>query len=256
VERTGVGAVTAKRRDTLYASRRRRVGDFDFGERTADVFDEMLSRSVPFYDEIQRMTVELAAEFAGPGTAVYDLGCSTGTTLAALARTIPAPDVRLVGVDNSEAMLALARAKLAAAGSLERCSLRCADVNDVAVEDASVVLMLLTLQFVRPLNRENVIGRIHAGLADGGALILVEKVLCDDPHLNRGFIEHYLAFKRRHGYSDLEIAQKREALENVLVPYRVVENVELLARSGFSPIETFFRWYNFVGILAVKRGRR
>jgi tRNA (cmo5U34)-methyltransferase len=243
-----------RKKDILYAAKRARIDDFDFGAGTADVFDEMLSRSVPFYAEIQRMVVELAGDFIKEGTAVYDLGCSTGTTLAQLATTYPTSTVQLIGVDNSQPMLAHAREKLAGAGCLARSTLLAADVNDVAVENASAVLMILTLQFVRPLNRENVIGRLADGLNAGGALILVEKVLPDDPALNRLFIDHYLAFKRRQGYSELEIAQKREALENVLVPYRVEENLELLARAGFAPIDTFFRWYNFIGLVAIKSG--
>lgn len=245
-----------KKKDTLYAAKRARIEDFDFGERTASVFDEMLSRSVPFYAEIQRMVVELAGDFVKESTTVYDLGCSTGTTLAQLAHAHRDSHVRLVGVDSSESMLAQAKEKLADAGCLSRSTLIPVDVNDVEIENASVVIMVLTLQFVRPPNRENVIRRIHRGLVDGGALILVEKVLCDDPRLNRLFIEHYLAFKRRQGYSELEIAQKREALENVLIPYRIEEDLGLLARNGFGPADTFFRWYNFAGLLAVKRRKR
>jgi tRNA (cmo5U34)-methyltransferase len=112
--------------------------------------------------------------------------------------------------------------------------------------------MLLTLQFVRPLYRERVMQRIYAGLNPQGALILVEKVTCAETLFNRLFIDRYYDYKRRNGYSDMEIAQKREALENVLIPYRVEENVELLKQVGFRATECFLRWYNFCGLVAVK----
>jgi tRNA (cmo5U34)-methyltransferase len=77
-------------------------------------------------------------------------------------------------------------------------------------------------------------------------------VLTDDPAFARLFIDLYHDYKAAQGYSHLEIAQKREALENVLVPYRAAENVEMLRRSGFAEVETFFRWFNFAGFVAKK----
>jgi len=126
-------------------------------------------------------------------------------------------------------------------------------LNDgINVADASVVLLLLTLQFVRPLHRERLLRSVQQGMEKGGCVVLVEKVLGDDSTLNRLFIERYYDMKRRNGYSDLEIAQKREALENVLVPYRLDENLRLLKEVGFSATDVFFKWYNFTGIIAVK----
>lgn len=242
-------------RDALFARPRGRVEDFDFGSSTALVFDDMLGRSVPFYDEIQRMVGELVADFAAEDTTIYDLGCSTGTTLSAIAGALP-PElrVRFVGVDSSPEMLDVAREKLAEGGGLKHpLELRCADLDQgVQILDASVVLMVLTLQFIRPLYREHVIRGICEGLVDNGCLILVEKVLGENSTFNRLFIKHYYEMKRRNGYSELEIAQKREALENVLIPYRLEENKELLRKQGFPHVDVFFKWYNFCGLLARK----
>jgi tRNA (cmo5U34)-methyltransferase len=233
-------------------SRRSLVHDFDFGAQTADVFDDMLKRSVPFYAEIQRMTGEIAADFAVSGSSVYDLGCSTGTTLLALDRTLP-EDIRFVGLDASEAMLQHARRKLSERGVIRPYELQYLDLeHGVSIQGASVVIMILTLQFIRPLRRPPIIADIALGLNEGGCLILVEKVLSHDSTLNRLFINYHHEFKRRHGYSDMEIAEKREALENVLIPYHYEENRELLLRNGFRGCDSFFRWYNFCGILAVK----
>lgn len=228
------------------------ISDFDFGAETAAVFDDMLERSVPEYRELQRMIGELAASFAEAGTRVYDLGCSTGTTLETLAGAIAAP-VELVGVDYSEAMLERAGERLSRLSPPGGSRLVCADLNDgVQVANASVVVLNLTLQFVRPLRRDRLVADIHRGTNPNGCLILVEKVLGNDSLFNRTFIRLHYERKRRNGYTETEIARKREALENVLVPYRVDENLELLARHGFRRSDVFFKWYNFCGIVAVK----
>jgi tRNA (cmo5U34)-methyltransferase len=240
--------------DTIFATRRERIDDFDFGAETAAVFDDMLDRSVPHYAEIQRMTGELVGEFVEDGTSVYDLGCSTATTILHVARSIPGEiSARFVGIDSSQEMLDIAKKKLEASKFAYPYELQCADLNHgVHVVDASVVLLILTLQFVRPLHRERLLRSVQEGLEKGGCLVLVEKVLGKDSTLNRLFIERYYDMKRRNGYTDLEIAQKREALENVLVPYQLEENLSLLREVGFSATDVFFKWYNFCGIIAVK----
>jgi tRNA (cmo5U34)-methyltransferase len=241
-------------RDEVFARPLPRVDDFHFGAETATVFDDMLPRSVPFYREIQRMIGDLVADFAAPGTAIYDLGCSTATTFLQIAKVLSADlEVSFVGIDSSEEMLGIARRKLAQGAFSWPVELRHGDLNQgVRIENASVVMMVLTLQFIRPLYRESLVRSLYQGLADNGCVILVEKVLAEDSTLNRLFIQHYYEMKRRNGYSDLEIAQKREALENVLVPYRLEENRDLLRKQGFRQVDVFFKWYNFCGIVARK----
>jgi tRNA (cmo5U34)-methyltransferase len=239
-------------RDEVYRQARGAIGDFTFDRSVATVFDDMVSRSVPLYGEIQRMIVELARDFAVPESTVYDLGCSTGTTLINLHPHLD-PSVRFVGVDNSEEMLAKCRMKLGEEGIERPLDLRCLDLNEgVQVEDASLVMLVLTLQFIRPLRRERLMADIHRGLRSQGCLLLVEKVLCEESLFNRLFIKYYYDLKRRNGYTETEIAQKREALENVLIPYKLLENRELLFRTGFQAVDVFFKWYNFCGMVAVK----
>lgn len=238
--------------DKLFAAARDMSEDFRFDEKTAAVFDDMVCRSVPYYNEIQRMTTELCADFAQPGSNLYDLGCATGTTFMLLDELID-PDVRFVGVDNSADMLAQARTKLNGLASGRRFDLIEADLHSAfEMENASVVLLVLTLQFVRPLYRDKLIRRIADAIPENGALILVEKLTSSHTLLNRLFIKHYYEYKKRNGYSEIEIAQKREALENVLIPYRPEENHEMLHDVGFRHCEVFFRWYNFAGFVAVK----
>jgi tRNA (cmo5U34)-methyltransferase len=240
----------ARAKDDVFRDPERSIGDFTFNEETASVFPDMLERSVPFYREIQRMLVELAGDFAVDDTNVCDVGCSTGTTLRALDALTQ--DVTLIGFDSSPAMLAEADAFLR--GALHHPhELRCADLNQsLRIENASVVVMSLTLQFVRPLQRERVLREICDGVNHNGCLLLVEKVVAEESMLNRLYIQHYYELKQRNGYSELEIARKREALENVLIPYRADENDAMLRSVGFRAVDLFFKWYNFVGLVAFK----
>jgi tRNA (cmo5U34)-methyltransferase len=245
-----MGSIPTK--DEVYRESRDAVVDFRFDAPVAAVFDDMVSRSVPFYGEIQRMLVEIARDFVVPGSAVFDQGCSTGTTFRNLHPHID-PSVRFVGIDNSDEMLTKCRAKLEQDLTGRSIDLRCLDLNDGApVEDASLAMLILTLQFIRPLRRDRLITDIFRGLRPQGCLLMVEKVLGEDSLFNRHFIKYYYDMKRRNGYSDTEITQKREALENVLIPYKLLENRELLLRTGFKEVDVFFKWYNFCGIVAVK----
>jgi len=233
-------------------SKPQKASDFKFGQTVVSVFDDMVVRSVPFYLEIQRMMTEIAADFAAPGTNVYDLGCSTGTTLINLDKVLPS-EVHFVGVDESEEMLKKCRSNFESEGVERKFELKRVDLNQgVRIENASVVVMCLTLQFIRPLYREKLLKEIYLQMNDNSCFILIEKVLGEDSLFNRLFIDYYYDFKRRNHYNEMEIAQKREALENVLIPYKLMENRELLLSTGFRYVDTFFKWYNFSGMLAVK----
>ncbi len=239
-------------KDEVFKERHDAITDFAFGEKVASVFDDMLDRSVPFYQEMQRMIGEMAVDFASEGSNVYDLGCSTGNTLFALDACLH-KSIPFIGVDYSGEMLKRCREKLRAAGVERPLELIQADLNQgVNIQNASLVMMVLTLQFVRPLYRDKLIKSIRDGMNENGALILVEKVLGEDSMFNRLFIKYYYDLKMRHGYSELEISQKREALENVLIPYKLLENREMLLHAGFRYVDVFFKWYNFCGIIAVK----
>ncbi|WP_020565467.1 carboxy-S-adenosyl-L-methionine synthase CmoA [Methylosarcina fibrata] len=234
----------------------RRVEDFAFDERVAAVFDNMVSRSVPFYSEIQRLQSDLIVEFLSEQDdgVVCDLGCSTGTTIEHIINHPQCSlTAKFVGLDNSEPMLDKARTKLSSIAE-ERVSLLMADLGDLPpLPVCNVVILNWTLQFVRPIGREHLLKNIHAALKPGGALFLSEKILSSDAALNRLYIDHYLQFKKsQSGYTDTENQRKREALENVLIPYRLEENIQLLERAGFKRIDTYFRWLNFACLIAIK----
>ena len=244
------------KRDAVFTGSEKRASDFEFDREVAEVFDDMLLRSIPFYAEQQKMARRIARKFWQPGTTICDLGCSTATTMIELSKEL-SPEARFVGYDNSAPMLEQARGKIAEHCLTERIEVRHADLNgdlsQLAIENASVVTMFWTLQFVRPLRRDDLIRWVYDGLADEGVFIVTEKVLTNSGHMNRFFVEFYYDFKRAQGYSETEILRKREALENVLVPYRIEENLELFQRNGFQIVETFFQWFNFAGFLCVKK---
>jgi len=239
-------------KDQIYNEEIVNAADFKFGSTVANVFDDMVNRSVPFYIEMQRMIAEQAADYSKTGADVYDLGCSTGTTMIGMNTTI-AEHIRFIGIDDSPDMLDKCRNKLEQANFTRPYELRLADLNQaIEISDASVVVLCLTMQFVRPIHRSNLLKNIYHGLQTDGALILVEKILAEDSHFNRNFIKYYYNYKRRNYYSEMEIAQKREALENILIPYKISENMTMLQDVGFSRCEVFFKWYNFAGMIAVK----
>jgi tRNA (cmo5U34)-methyltransferase len=239
-------------RDEVFREKYAKPSDFKFSSKVAGVFDDMVNRSVPYYEEMQRMVAELAADHAKENSKIYDLGCSTGTTMIHMDQTV-GDNVQFVGVDDSSDMLDKCRNKLGLAEFKHGFDLVVADLNqEVKIDNASVVVLVLTLQFVRPISRERLIKQIFNGLQSDGALILIEKILAEDSRFNRDFIKYYYDMKRRHHYSELEISQKREALENVLIPYKLSENITLLRDAGFEHCEVFFKWYNFTGIIAKK----
>lgn len=243
-------------RDQIFQETTARASDFDFNDEVAKVFDDMLVRSVPFYFEQQFMITDIAKKFYIPSTDVYDLGCSTGTTLINICSKIEGSG-QYIGYDNSKSMLDRAKQKIKQHGLESRIKLRYGDLNgdlsELQINNASVVTSCWTLQFIRPLQRDKLIKWIYNGLVEKGVLVVTEKVLTNNSDMNRFFIDFYYDFKKRNQYSRKEIQRKREALENVLVPYRIDENLEMFRRNGFEIVEVFFQWYNFAGFLCVKK---
>ena len=240
-----------KETDHLYAQDAGN-GKFQFNESVARVFDDMLERSVPMYRECTQVAVDWCLRFACKDSAVYDLGCSTGTLLKELAeRLSPGSGVKLVGVDNSRPMLKKARAKLA--GLKTQWELVEADLaEDFSMQNASVVVMNYTLQFLPPTARPAMLKKLFAALNPGGCLVLIEKIIAESPKFDAGLIAMHHEFKRAKGYSELEISKKREALEDVLIPLKASENEALLKQAGFASVEMFFKWNNFAGFVALK----
>lgn len=239
-------------RDTIYANPLQTTGLFSFDANVADVFPDMIQRSVPGYANIVAMTGLLAQRFATPGSRLYDLGCSLGASTLSMRRNLDSENCRITGVDNSEAMLERCRQIIGTDTSAPPVDLVCADIVDVPIGNASVVVLNFTLQFVPREQRDALIRRIYAGLLPGGILILSEKVVFENPNLDALNIELHHEFKRANGYSDLEIAQKRAALENVLVPESLAGHKRRIANAGFHACDVWFQCFNFASMIALK----
>ena len=222
---------------------------FEFDEEVAAVFDDMLSRSVPFYKEAQKLTTYFAIKYLKKNSYLYDLGSSTATTLINIAKKIPFK-ANLVGLDNSSAMIDQARKKASALNA--DIKLEFADILTYDYKKADVFISNYTLQFIRPIYREELVKKICDSLNETGIFIFSEKLISNDKKLNKELIELYFDFKKANGYSEYEIAQKREALENVLVPYTQDENISMIKKAGFRECEVIFRWANFATFIALK----
>ena len=222
---------------------------FEFDEEVAAVFDDMLERSVPFYKESQKITEFFVHKNLHEDGILYDLGCSTASLLLNIHRGMEV-NAQLIGLDNSEAMLAQAKRKCEAYGA--KVEVLNADILEYEYKSADVFISNYTLQFIRPLVREELVKKIASSLKKEGVFIFSEKVISHHSKLNKDLIECYYDFKKTQGYSEYEIVQKREALENVLVPYSEDENIKMAKNAGFSHCEVVFRWANFATFIAIK----
>ena len=238
--------------DRIYAEQREQVARFRFDEQVARVFPDMISRSVPGYATMIEMIGVLAARYARPATVLYDLGCSLGAATLAMAALVPHRDCRIVAVDNAPAMIERARGLIDETGPPLSVDLVEGDIRQVSIENASVAVLNFTLQFLPLADRDALISRIAAALQPGDALVLSEKIRFPDPDQDALQQALHHAFKRNNGYSDLEISQKRSALEAVLIPETLAEHERRLRGAGFQRVEVWFRCFNFMSLVAVR----
>ncbi|NPA11671.1 MAG: carboxy-S-adenosyl-L-methionine synthase CmoA [Epsilonproteobacteria bacterium] len=222
---------------------------FEFDEEVAVVFDDMLKRSVPFYEENLKLQTEILKNYLQENDTVIDLGSSTGTFLIHLAKK-SGIKLNLIGIDNSAAMIQEAQKKAKAYG--EKITFIEDDFLSCEFKNPKAIVANYTIQFIRPLKREKTIKKIYSSLKSGGVFLMSEKLISENKKLNKIMIDIYYEFKKEKGYSEFEISQKREALENVLIPYTMQENIEMLKNAGFKDIEVIFRWNNFASFIAFK----
>ena len=241
--------MTDKLRDQVFARNLSEIKAFEFNETVVDVFQDMISRSVPGYPLLLRMIDLYAAVFVQPQSRVYDLGCSLGDATLLIAERTRDLQRELIAVDNSEAMIEKCRAQFAQRSDIDW---RCEDIQQTEIENASMVVLNLTLQFLPPPERQQMLEKIYRGMNPGAVLVLSEKVVYADADENERMRTLHLAFKKTMGYSDLEISQKRTALENVLVPDESQQHIDRLRQIGFAEVYQCFRCFNFVSYLAIK----
>ncbi len=239
-------------KDSIYASPIGEVGAFKFDETVAGVFPDMIQRSVPGYSAIISAIGLLAGRFAREHSVCYDLGCSLGAASLSMRHQIETENCRIVAVDNSEAMVTRFQQVLKNDQAPVAVDVQCKDIRDIAIENASVVVLNFTLQFIPLEDRIGLLQKIYQGLLPGGILILSEKLKFDDERQQELQTQMHHAFKKAQGYSDLEISQKRTALENVLIPETFARHQSRLLQAGFSSAEVWFQYFNFASIIALK----
>ena len=242
------------RKDRLYDSEITQPGDFVFDNRVVSVFPDMINRSVPGYGQLIPMIGMLARRYAQPDSNLYDLGCSLGAVSLAMRAAVPARRTRIFAIDNSADMIRRLEVILQATADEARVQVlpRQQDIMETRFEDASVVVLNFTLQFIDPEGRSRLLARIANGLNPGGVLILSEKIRFEDPTEHELQTDWHHDFKRAQGYSDLEIARKRDALENVMIPDSLQQHHQRLKQAGFGHSYQWFQGFNFVSLLAFR----
>ena len=241
-----------KSKDLIYSTPMDRIADFSFDEKVAGVFPDMIKRSVPGYSTIIAMTGVLAERYAVDGSQCYDLGCSLGASTLSLRHHIEGRNCRIIAVDNSAAMLDRCQKIIDEDNYTTTTELVLADINDIDISNASVVVLNFTLQFVATAQRQLLLQKIFNGMCPGGILVLSEKIRFEDEHLQDLNTDLHHAFKKANGYSEMEISQKRTALEKTLLPETIAGHQQRLKAIGFSNIDVWFQCFNFASLVAIK----
>ncbi len=240
-------------KDKVFRDKLETITPFEFNEGVATVFDDMVQRSIPFYQEIHQLILDLVVrEYKFKGK-IVDLGCSTGTTLSMLETVLKEKSDRVphfIGIDTSAPMLEQAQKKCATVRKAEFIEI---DMTEYDFEGTEIVILNYTLQFLKHSARIGLLKKIYDSMLPGGIILLSEKIQSPQAPMQEIITDLYYDFKRRNGYSELEISQKREALENVLVPVTPKEQLEMLEDAGFDYSEMLFRWYNFASYLGIKK---
>jgi tRNA (cmo5U34)-methyltransferase len=236
-------------RDNIFAKSADLI-DFTFDKKVAEVFDDMVRRSVPGYQSVIESIGLIVKRYAQNKTRYYDLGASTGATSIALGLYSPYPENLIIAIDNAQAMVEKCQQNLK--GVIPNLKVLCADINKINIENASIIILNLTLQFIHPQQRQSLIDKIYQGLVPNGALVIVEKIHFNDIHQQEQMTQLHLDFKRANGYSELEISAKRQSIENVLITDTSSIHLQRLENAGFTNSTCYFQCFNFVSFLAIK----
>ncbi len=236
-------------RDEIFTKKNDLV-DFTFDASVAAVFDDMVRRSVPGYQSMIEMIGLMVGKYGQDNSQYYDLGASTGATSIALGINNLRQGNRIIAVDNSIEMTKKCADNLT--GKIENFKVVCADIEDIVIQNASVVVLNLTLQFIKPEQRQALINKIYQGLNKGGVLIVSEKIHFNDTQKQEEIAKLHLDFKRANGYSEMEIAAKRQSIENVLITDDEQTHFGRFSTAGFVNSLCHFQCLNFASFLAVK----
>lgn len=239
--------------DKVFALKKEKTRPFEFNKEVAKVFDDMLNRSVPFYSESIKRQSQLALEYYQDGSRIYDLGCSHGNIGLLIMDQFKDRKFSMVAVDSSRPMIEKYSKRIKNKKNARSIDLVCGPLEDIQITNASVVLINLTLQFLDPGKRDALIKKIFQGMNPNGILLLTEKTIHASQEINELQTGFYKLFKLENGYSELEISQKRDALEKVLLPDTIETHLFRMRNAGFASVDIWLKWFNFVSILAIKK---
>ena len=239
-------------RDRLYSTPFRQVPEFQFDEKVVAVFPDMIQRSVPGYTTFIQLTGVIAGRYAQANSNLYDLGCSLGASTFAMQQQVQHKNCRIIAVDSSSAMLEQFKKNLTQEPTQLPIETHCKDITKFPMENASVVVLNFTLQFIAIENRLELLRKIYQSLLPGGVFVLSEKIMFNEPSLQASFTGLHHAFKQANGYSQLEISQKRTAIENILQPETLLQHQERIAAAGFYSQAVWFQCLNFASLIAWK----
>jgi len=226
------------------------ISKFTFDQKVVDVFDDMVLRSVPGYKQMIELIGLAGRTYPVINSNVYDLGCSTGAATLSIASNLKSKSIKIFSIDNSQEMLDQCGKNLS--GIEANIQYICDDIENIQFENASLIVLNLTLQFIKPKNRSKLVKRIYDSLVSGGALIISEKIIHKNEEINKSLISLHESFKRENGYSETEIAQKRKAIEDVLIPEPIEQHLKRLSDAGFKKPLVQMQCINFASFLAVK----
>ena len=239
-------------KDDIYKDSLTEVAGFRFDEPVVNVFKDMISRSVPGYNLILSLLGVISAQYAQDDTQCYDLGCSLGASTLAMRHNIKAKNCRIISIDNSKPMIEKCRQNIINDAANIPVDIHHADINAHPIDNVSIAVLNFTLQFIPIESRSELLKKIATATHKNGVLLLSEKIHFDDIEQEKIIIDLHHQFKRNNGYSDLEVAQKREALENILIPETITAHKERLLDAGYSKVITCLQCFNFVSLLAIK----
>lgn len=238
--------------DLIYSKAQKQVKNFTFDAQVVEVFPDMISRSVPGYNTIIDTIGRLSQQFVQENSNIYDLGCSLGAATLAMRKSITAKDCSIIGVDNSSDMVKRCKMHVDAFKGKTPVSIIESNIQDIVIENASMVVLNFTLQFIEKSQRQSLLTKIAQGLKPGGLLVLSEKITDDDPVTDKVLIDLHHSFKRDNGYSELEVAQKRSALEKVMLTDSVDAHKQRFTEAGFTHSSLWFQCFNFTSFIVIK----
>lgn len=239
-------------RDRIYSKTPTSEGAFEFNEAVAEVFPDMLRRSIPGYGASIRAIQALAQQYVQQDSLCYDLGCSLGAATMAMRQGIAVTGCRIIAIDSAAAMVSRCEAIIAQDETHIPVDVVAEDIRATNIGNASMVVMNYTLQFLPIEERQPMIGKIAAGMRPGGVFVLSEKVVDEDPGIEAMLTDLHHNFKRQQAYSELEIARKRAAIENVLVPESIATHMQRMRSAGFQHVGIWLRYFNFVSLVAIR----